>query len=215
MTKVLCGAPCGKHPVYGRFHDCFAAVDLPEGSVRTRVAGGSIPLNLNKLVDEAVGERCTHLFVVEDDAEFAPDTVTRLLAHDKPVVAGLCRTRYAPFRPYIYKGQDQTGLRDYTLTPEDRGLIGGAGYATGMSGILIDMDVFNVLKRPYFHHYFVGEEEWGQDIVFGKALMDAGIEVYCDLTVTIGHCTQCVIGSRIDADGIKPTVRVTGIEIVL
>lgn len=192
--KVMCGAPCAKFPTYAEFFDSFAALEMPEGSLKMRATGGSIPLNLNTLVDNMFAHDCSHLFIVEDDSSFAPDTLMQLLAHDVPVVAGLCRARQAPFRPYIYSALDpDTGLSYQPLTAADRGLIKVA--ATGMGGILIKREVFEQLSRPYFSHYHVGEREWGQDIMFGKSLIDAGIDVYCDTDVIIWHATQAVIGS--------------------
>lgn len=191
--KVLIGAPCGKTPVFDEFYDAFAGLECPPGSIKTRSRGGSIPDNLNLLVKAAQEYDCTHLFIVEDDSTFAPDTITRLLAHDKQVVAGFCRSRSFPFRPYIYNGLGEDGLEWYNLKPEDQGLIRCA--ATGMGGILMDTDIFKVLKKPYFSSYFVGEKSWGQDIVFGKSLIEAGIEVFCDLDVVIDHATRCVISS--------------------
>lgn len=199
-VKVLVGAPCGKNPVYDRFYDSFAMLRIPPGSGKIRAVEGSVPHNLNKLVEEAEGGGFSHLFIVEDDSHFAPDTLTRLLAHDKPVVTGLCRSRQAPFRPYIYAGLDgDKGIKWRDLTKDDSGLIKVA--ATGMGGILINMDVFKVLKRPYFQSYFVGNVEWGQDIVFAKALIEAGIDVYCDTDVIIHHATISTIGSiKIDGE---------------
>lgn len=196
--RVLVGAPCGKLPVLAAFYDCFAAVVVPPGSPdRCRAEGGDIPMNLNKLVAQAQETKCTHLFIVEDDSVFAPDTVTRLLAHDVPVAAGLLRSRQAPFMPYIYKGFDQaTGLSHYPLLPTDRGLIGGPGFASGLGGILINMSVFDILKRPYFTNFYEGEQRWGQDIIFGRDLIQANIPVYIDLDVVIGHYTGVILGSE-------------------
>lgn len=211
QTKVCVGAPCAKQPICDRFYDCFGGLDLPQGSIWQRAIGGSIPVNLNKLVDAALTQDCTHLFIVEDDSVFERDTVRRLLAHDKPVVTGLCRQRSAPFRSYVYKGLNENGLGWYTLTPQDKGLI--KVDATGMGGILINTEVFKKLQRPYFHHYFVGEKEWGQDIVFGKSLVEAGIDVYCDLDVHIGHVTQCQIGSEWSPTGWNVTVKIDEIKV--
>lgn len=209
--KVCVGAPCAKQPICDRFYDSFGGLDLPEGSIWQRSIGGSIPNNLNKLVDAALSQDCTHLFIVEDDSIFARDTVRRLLVHDKEVVAGLCRQRSAPFRSYVYKGLNEVGLGWYELKPTDKGLI--KCDATGMGGILINTSVFAKLKRPYFSYYYVGEKEWGQDIVFGKSLVEAGIEVYCDLDVMIGHVTQCVIGSEWGEDGWKVTMGIDEVKI--
>ena len=194
-VKVLCGAPCGKIPVYDHFYDSFGALILPPDSIKVRASGGSIPLNLNTLVETAKQQECSHLFIVEDDSSFHPDTVMQLLAHDKPVVTGICRARHAPFKPYIYKDLDPgLGLTWYELTEKDRGLIKVG--ATGLGGILIKMNVFDKLAKPYFKHFHVGEREFGQDVVFGMSLIEAGVKVYCDLDVVIWHATQCVVGSE-------------------
>lgn len=200
-VKVLAGNPCGKTPVCNEFFDCFYSLDLPPGSIEGyRAVGGSIPNNLNRIVDLALKEDCTHVFIVEDDSLFAADTVTRLLKHDVPVVAGLCRRRGTPFQSYIYSGISKAGGLDYyKLKPSDKGLIKCG--ATGMGGILINTEVFKKLKRPYFATYYEGETEWGQDIVFGQSLIKAGIDVYCDTDVIIGHMTQCVLGSEHTPDG--------------
>lgn len=192
--KVLCAAPCGKTPVFDKFYDAFASLEVPEGSIKQRVMGGSVPQNLNRIIDSAYDHGCSHVFIVEDDSMFAPDSLIRLLAHDVPVVAGLCRSRQAPFKPYIYEGIDESGLIWRDLRASDEGLIKVA--ATGMGGILIHMAVFDRLTKPYFQTYFEGELEWGQDIVFGKSLIEADIGVYCDLDVTIWHATQCIVGSE-------------------
>src|SRR5712672_3551326 len=104
--KVLVAAPCGKTPVCDGFYDCFYGLQLPEGSIKLRAKSGSVPQNLNAIINEAIKYEATHVFIVEDDSMFAPDTVLRLLSHDKDVVTGLCLQRNPPFRPYIYDGFD-------------------------------------------------------------------------------------------------------------
>lgn len=211
-AKVLIGVPCGKLPVCGAFYHAFYGLQAPDGSIRHSVTGGSVPGNLNKLVDVALERACTHLFIVEDDSIFAPDTVMRLLAHDKLVVTGLCLNRNAPFRPYIYEDENPaTGLTYRTLRAEDTGLIRVG--ATGMGGILINMEVFHRLKRPYFEVNYVGETEWGQDILFGKKLIEHGIEVFCDLGVTIWHGTDCFLGTKRDEKGWWMLVRIGSAQV--
>lgn len=211
--KVLAGNPCSKVPVCNEFYDCFFGLTLPEGSYFRRVVGGDIPANLNKLVEEAIEKEMTHIFIVEDDSVFDKDTVMRLLAHDKPVVTGHCRARHFPYRSYIYRGMNEDGLLWYTLKPEDSGLI--KCDATGMGGILINLDVFKNMERPFFSHTYVDEKYWGQDIVFGMRLVEMGVDVYCDLDVMIGHVTQCVIGSDRGPEGWNVVLRVSEAQIKL
>lgn len=204
--KVLAGSPCGKTPVFDQFYDAFSALAMPEGSIKHRMNGGSVPENLNALVELAQNENCSHIFIVEDDSSFAPDSLIRLLMHDKPVVAGLCRSRQAPFLPYIYSGVDENGLIWRPLTKDDSGLIKVG--ATGMGGILIRMDVFDKLAKPYFKHYYIDRVPWGQDVIFGKSLIEAGIDVWCDLDVIIWHATQCVLGSEKIGDQWKTVITI-------
>jgi hypothetical protein len=193
--KVLAGAPCGKTPVCDGFYDCFYGLMLPEGSPRIRAKSGSVPQNLNALVEEAIKFECTHLFIVEDDSMFASDTVLRLLSHNKDVVTGLCLQRNPPFRPYIYDGFDEkTGMIWRELKSTDKGLIRVC--ATGMGGILINMNVFKLLNRPYFYTTYVEEKEWGQDILFASDLHKAGVEIFCDTGATIWHATHCSLGTE-------------------
>lgn len=195
MIKVLAGAPCGKTPVCDGFYDCFYGLILPEGSIKIRAKSGSVSQNLNALVDEATKHECTHLFIVEDDSMFAPDTVLRLLSYDKEVITGLCLQRNPPFRPYIYDGFDpESGLIWRNLNDNESGLIKVA--ATGMGGILIKMDVFKRLRKPYFSTTFIGEKEWGQDIIFQSDMLKAGVDIYCDLGATIWHATHCSLGTE-------------------
>lgn len=199
QLKILAAAPCGKTPVCDGFYDCLYGLALPENSVIQRAKGGSVPQNLNAICKLAIDGNFDYFFIVEDDSMFAPDTVIRLLQHDKDVVTGLCLNRNPPFYPYIYNELDEDGrLRYRALTNQDDGLIKVLG--TGMGGILIKTDVLKKLKQPYFHHYFKDGEEWGQDIVFQKSLIDAGIEVFCDLNVTIWHATHCSLAA-IKLDG--------------
>ncbi len=191
LPTIYVAAPCGKTPVCDVFYDCFYGLQLPEGSAISRARLGTVPANLNKIVE--VGKSFDYIFIVEDDSMFGPDTVLRLLQHDKDVVAGLCVSRQAPFMPYIYQAVGNDEILPRPLLPEDTGLIKVA--ATGMGGILIKTSVFDKLTKPYFHTFFDGEIEWGQDILFAKSLVKAGIEVFCDTDVTIWHATQCALGA--------------------
>lgn len=208
--KVYVAAPCGKTPVCDVFYDCFYGLHLPEGSQLSRARLGSVPGNLNKIIECA--RSFDYVFIVEDDSMFAPDTVLRLLQHDKDVVAGLCLSRQAPFMPYIYE-TDGIDIRPRALRPDDNGLIRVA--ATGMGGILIKTSVFNKLTKPYFYTTYIGETEWGQDILFAKSLVAAGIEVFCDTSVTIWHATQCALAAIRNDNKWETVVRINGQNVVV
>lgn len=192
-AKVYVAAPCGKTPVCDSFYDAFYALILPEGSIRQRVKNGSVPANLNVIVAEAQKNECTHVFIVEDDSMFHPATVINLLTSDKDVVTGLCPNRNPPFYPYIYKKVNGGEIHYRQLMNDETGLI--RVDATGMGGILIKTSVFDKLTRPYFKYTYEGEQEWGQDILFAKSLIAAGIEIYCDTRIPIWHATHCALAT--------------------
>lgn len=204
--RIYAAAPCGKVPVCDVFYDCFYSLQLPVGSTRSRARQGTVAANLNVLVNAAQEGGFDYIFIVEDDSMFAPDTVLRLLSHDKDVVAGLCLSRQHPFLPYIYNAFPNGDVVPRQLLDTDTGLIHVA--ATGMGGILIKMSVFDKLTKPYFYVKFEDQIEWGQDILFAKKLVAAGIEVFCDTDVTIWHATHCVLGAVRNGDHWETTVRI-------
>lgn len=206
---VFIGVPCGKQPVCDSFYDCLYTLVIPEGSQIQRAKSGSVSSNLNTLVELA--RPFDYLFIVEDDSMFHPLTVINLLKHDKDVVAGLCPSRTPPFNAYIYNKGDERGLTRRKITDADSGLI--KVDATGMGGILIKMSVFDKLKKPYFEIAFKDEVEWGQDILFNKKLIEAGIEVFCDTDVPIWHATSCCLGT-VKRDGKwNTTIRIGGYNV--
>jgi hypothetical protein len=196
-SKVFVGVPCGKSPVCDAFYDCLYSLVLPEGSQIQRVKSGSTTQNLNAIIELARG--FDYVFIVEDDSMFSPYVVLNLLRHNKDVVAGLCPTRTPPFNAYIYSKGDERGLQFRKIQNHESGLI--KVDATGMGGILIKMSVFDKLNKPYFENKYIGQQEWGQDIIFNKQLISAGVEVYCDTDVTIWHATHCSLATLKKEDG--------------
>jgi hypothetical protein len=190
-SRVYVAVPCGKHAECDSFYDCLYSLALPEGSQIQRLKSGSVSQNLNTAVELARG--FDYICIFEDDSMFHPNTVLQLLLHQKDVVAGICPSRTPPFNAYIYDKGDSRGLLRRKIEDSDEGLI--KVDAIGMGGILIKMSVFDKLKKPYFEIKFINEVEWGQDILFNKQLIAAGIEVYCDTDVPIWHATRCSLGT--------------------
>lgn len=188
--SVLLAAPCGETPRCDVFYDNFYNLNLPEGSFRERVRGGSLSANRNRIVEIAKERKLSHIFFVDDDTMFHPNMVLDLLAHSKDVVAGHCCQRLPPFRSYVFDSIQDGKLGFKNLTNET-GLIKVLG--VGVGGFLIRTGVFDYLPKPYFCNNYVGEVEWGDDILFNKKLIEAQIEVYCDLDQRIFHASKCAV----------------------
>jgi hypothetical protein len=139
-----------------------------------------IDYNRNQLVEAARQNGSTHLMFIDSDIQFPPDGIARLLAHDKAVVGGYYNTRRGnnPIRfldddgNVIVKDIPETLFKCHVLP-------------TGF--MLIRMDTFDALSKPYFATITHEQGTIGEDVAFCRWVADAGIEIWCDPTIKLGH----------------------------
>ncbi len=137
--------------------------------------------------------KATHLLFLDSDMVFPPDTLSRLLAHEKDIVGATYSKRVPPFHPLTITEAGEhahvtQGLQRVRLVP------------TGC--MLIRMSVFDALTKPYFNTAVEGEQLRGEDYYFCEKARAAGFEIWCDgdLSTHIGHA-----GQRIYRIGDAPT----------
>lgn len=136
-----------------------------------------IEVGRNNLVSAARQIEATHLLFLDSDMMVPPDTLARLLAHDKPIVGATYTKRRGPFdltHRELNGGPGQIGkpgLREVSRMP------------TGC--LLIDMSVFEKLSKPYFP---VKWSEAGdcisEDNVFCDRAREAGFSVWLDMDLS-------------------------------
>lgn len=190
-------------PTYGAKVEIDTRADLTnmmkysaQYGVRVQVCQTDGPLvykNRNDSVDVAYQVDAEHVLFVDADMVFEPDSLMRLLTYDKDVVAGLCTLRMPPFMPTVYYKNDcEGGNGGYTsyddakpgelplnaLVPCD---------ATGSAFILIKRSVFDKLEKPYYACPPVDDAVMGEDMYFCNALAKAGVELFVDTGLIIGH----------------------------
>lgn len=141
--------------------------------------GATVSFNRNKLVNQALKQKCDYILFLDDDMVFPHDTLLRLLAHDKDIVGCNCAKKQEEC------GSTGKDLEGRWITPKEEGLesiryIGGAV-------LLIKTSVFENLTFPYFQEDV--ENGYGEDAYFCAKVRDAGLEVFCDhgLSKEIGH----------------------------
>lgn len=127
------------------------------------------------------------LFFIDSDMTFPHDTLKRLLAHNLPIVSGLAFKRQWPTRPTIYLADENMDEIRNLVEWEPLQKIDAAGCAC----LLIRREVFEKIPQPWF-----GLSEWGaaEDISFFARVKKAGIPVYADTTIPIGHVGQYEFG---------------------
>lgn len=144
--------------------------------------GPYIPYNRLLLVNLATEEHCDYLFFVDSDVVYPKDTLTRLLAHDKDVVAGHYHMKIMPPMGMAF---DLHGDRiPLASMPTECFQLG----AIGCGCMLIKLHIFEKLERPWFQVRIEGDDlVVSEDVWFCDRVRRAGFEVWCDPTLTLYH----------------------------
>ncbi len=195
--KVLIGVP-GYNGIVPEAMQSFLGMifrcgrDLPEYDVAVEIVVKKEQFRArNAIVEAAIGSGCKWLLMLDDDMVVPPDLVKRLIAHDKDVCGALYFQRGGAYHPVLLNRVDMEdgrmatrfiGNMDERLT--DPGLhkvdiIGGGC-------MLFKVDVFRKILPPYFEW----ERTLGTDIAICSRLADAGVEIWCDTSMEIGHIRE-------------------------
>lgn len=139
-----------------------------------------IDYNRNQLVDQAIANGSTHLMFIDSDIQFPVDGVERLLAHNVDIVGGYYNTR---------RGNNPVRVvQDGQLVPADP--IPSETFQchvlpTGF--MLIRLECLKSLQKPYFAVITHSGGTLGEDVTFCKRVTDAGLNLWCDPTIQLGH----------------------------
>ena len=156
----------------------------------------------NKAGIELLKSNFTHLLMLDIDHKHPMDIIQRLSKWviDDPkkyqVVGGLNFRRSEPHDPCAYK-MDGDGRMYAIEWDENSKLIEVDRLGTG--SILISREVFEKLELPWFYNIYdkVWDDAWpGEDIGFSRKCKDAGISMWCDVTVTSPHITPAGIDEK-------------------
>jgi len=133
--------------------------------------------------------RYDYLFSVDSDISFAPDTLKKMLSHNKDIVSGLYRQRK----------HDEHVIEVYELTPQ--GGCTNIPYekiksipfleiaGCGMGCALIKGEVFRAIPYPHFvyHSAIDHRNTVSEDIDFCRKVREKGFKMYADTTILCDH----------------------------
>lgn len=129
-------------------------------------------------------ERYDYLFSVDSDITFKPDTLKKLLAHDRDIVSGL----------YIQRKPGQHILELYKNgTNVPYGDIKGLGLvevdSCGFGCVLVKSDVFRTIGYPYFVYRSAldHKDTISEDTYFCIRARSKGFAVYADTSILCDH----------------------------
>lgn len=137
-----------------------------------------------------------YLWWLDDDMTFPPDTLTRLLAHQKDIVCALAYQRKEPYNICLFdwipipgikeggsfqsmNGCEHTGLRE----------IAGCGSAC----TLVSTEVFKKIKAKEPDAKLFESRFFGEDLAFCKKAQEVGYKVFGDTDLIIGHIGDPIV----------------------
>lgn len=133
------------------------------------------------LVQQAIEKGATHICFIDSDVLFPFDTIRKLLAHNKDIVACDYNKREFPLKSVVTQLQES----EKSETELYRAAVAGAGM------LLINLKVFTEgkLANPWFNfgrdkfgRHILGEDAW-----FCNTARDAGYELWIDPTIKVYH----------------------------
>ncbi len=185
----------GKTPVYKEvFH-------IPRGFITAR----------NTMIEEALKRDFTHIIFIDDDMVFNEDAVTKLLCREVDICSGYAIQRITPFLVCQFLANDETKTT-HTYEAIDIGF--RQVDAVGSFFLLCNLEAIKKIQAPWFkfgatlngYGMANNEEGIGEDVYFGLKAKMAGLDVYVDTDLEIGHIGSAPIIGKEDHFAFKKLV---------
>ena len=154
--------------------------------------GYTIAENRNYCVVQAQKNKSDYLLFIDDDMVFPPDTLEKLLAHNLEIVGVNSYSRCLPLSSTVGLMNEKGEYKHPSRYPEFEMQIPDSlfkAYFVGTGVMLIKMCVFEKIKSPYFEFVVAknGMVLHGEDGSFCEKAKKAGMDIWCDPTIQIGH----------------------------
>ena len=184
MKKILIAIPTARYIESDTFKSIYD-LEVPVGYETTfQCFYGYRVDQVRNLIADWVVNGFDYLFAVDGDVTFAPDTLKKMINHDKDLVSGIYRQRLPEQHIEIYDlNQKRMNIEDIY----EKGLveIGGCGFGC----VLIKRKVFQDIGYPQFeyHHALDHNNTISEDTDFCKKAMSKGFKLWCDTSILCGH----------------------------
>jgi|688.fasta_scaffold00357_12 FkbM family methyltransferase len=144
----------------------------------------------NLIADWAV-KGYDYLWAVDADMAFAPDTLQKLLSHNKDVVTGIYRQRKPEQILEVYENNNTGGVNHIPYYKiQNRGVVEIA--ACGFGCVLVKSEVFRSIGYPQFMYYPALDHSHtiSEDIDFCRKAKDKGFTIWADTSIVCSHIGQ-------------------------
>lgn len=149
--------------------------------------GNQIPRQRNEGVYHAKGE---WVLFMDSDTVPVPYTLDQLLHWQEDMVGAVVQERYSPHQLVAVKSLDPPARWRIEELPKS-GLVPAAAVGTGC--VLIRRRVFDRVAFPWFRCGQIRPDLLLEDSDFAIRATAAGVSVWLDAGLRLGHCTTCVV----------------------
>jgi FkbM family methyltransferase len=212
--KILIAIPTARNIEPETFRSIYN-LEVPDGyeTMFQYFYGYNIDQVRNLIADWVV-KGYDYLFSVDSDIAFPPDTLTRLLAHDRDMVSGL----YIQRKPgqhilevYEHNGHGGVGNIPYEKLV-GRGLVEIAG--CGFGCVLIKAEVMRAIPYPHFKYHSAIDHRntISEDVDFCRKTLASGFKIWADTDIHCRHIGQSefVIDTSIKPSSVETRLRELG-----
>lgn len=183
-TKIAIAVPCNR-VIKPKTMQCLLELSQSDYDFKFIVSteGYTISENRNYCVAQASKAGCEYLLFIDDDMTFPPDTLDKLLSHQKDIVGTVASSRMITDATHI------EDLEGRVFKKQDIPTEPFQAKAVGTGVMLIRMSIFNQIERPFFttETHENGFTTMGEDYWFCRQARNKDIEIWIDPTIQIGH----------------------------
>ncbi len=190
--KILIAIPTARNIEVETFKAIYD-LEIPEGYQTTfqYFYGYNID-QIRNLIADWVVKGFDYLFSVDSDIAFDPDTLKKLLAHDKDIVSGLyIQRKLGQHILEIYEDNQYGGVSNIGYSKiKGRGLVPIAG--CGFGCVLVKSKVMRDIGYPQFRYHSALDHRntVSEDVDFCKKARNRGFEIFADTTILCRHIGQ-------------------------
>ena len=190
MKTILIAIPTNRNIEAQTFKSVYDLI-IPDGYQVTfqYFWGYQVDQVRNLIASWIVNNRFDYLFAVDSDIAFGPDTLVKMLAHDKDIVSGVYIQRI-PGRHTIeiMRKNEQGGVTHVNWDDiKGKGLVPIDG--CGFGCVLVKGEVFRAIPYPHFlyHSALDHAHTISEDVHFCNQATDRGFTLWADTSITCEH----------------------------
>lgn len=184
-------------------HTSIEGILRPTGSRRFTAQSLSVAQNWNHTIADILlpNPDLEWVFFMNDDHLYPADVLVRLLDHEVDFVTALYTERVIPFAPQLYDEVDAAGLLTRLSLPGSP--VSGLTpiVACGDGALLVRRSVFELVDPPWWTYGSILPDNTDHDTSFCQRVREAGIPLYADLSLSVGHMTPITLTPEQQSDG--------------